>query len=76
MTAMIISNEKMDDIMKIVKFLEVSGLSINAVSETSKNEAEEHKFGFLGVLLGTLAGKPKIPGQRVIRTSEGAIKAV
>ena len=43
MTAIIISNEKMDDIMKIVKFLKVSGLLINAFSETSKNEAKQQK---------------------------------
>ena len=68
--------KKMDDIMKIAKFLKVSGLLKKAVSETSKNEAKEQKVGFLCVLLGTLAGTPKIPGQRVIRAGEGAIKAV
>ena len=37
------SNEKMNDIMKIVKSLEESGLLIKDVSETIKNEVKEHK---------------------------------
>ena len=44
----------MNDIMKIVKSLEESGLLINSVGETIKNEAKEKKAGFLGILLGTL----------------------
>ena len=36
--ALIISNEEMEDIMKIVKSLQESGLSIRGVSETIKNE--------------------------------------
>ena len=36
-TALIISNEEMGDIMKIVKSLEESGLVIKCVSETIKN---------------------------------------
>ena len=44
----------MNDIMKIVKPLEESGLLIKGVSETIQNEAKEQKSGFLGMLLGTL----------------------
>ena len=40
-TALIISNEEMNDIMKIVKFLEESGLIIKDIRETVKNEAKE-----------------------------------
>ena len=36
-TALISSNEEMNDIMKIVKSLEESGLLIKGVSETIKN---------------------------------------
>ena len=36
----IISNEEMDDIMKIIKFYEDSGLLIKGVCETIKNEAK------------------------------------
>ena len=39
--------------MKIVKFLEDSGLLIKGVSETIQNEAKEQKGGFLSMLLGT-----------------------
>ena len=53
-TTWIISNEEMNDIMKIVKSLEESELLINSVGETIKNEAKEKKAGFLGILLGTL----------------------
>ena len=45
-TALIISNEKMNDITKIVKSLEKSGLLINGVSETIKNEAKEQNGNF------------------------------
>ena len=39
-TALIISNEEMEDIMKIVKSLEESGLLKKGISETIKNEAK------------------------------------
>ena len=47
-TALIISNEEMNDIMEIVKSLEESRLLIKSVSETIKNEAKEQKGIFLG----------------------------
>ena len=42
-TALIYSKEEMNDIMKIVKPLEESGLLIKGVSETIKNEAKEQR---------------------------------
>ena len=45
-TTLIISNEEMEDIMKIVKSLEDSGLLIKGVSETIKNKAKEKKEDF------------------------------
>ena len=36
--------------LKIVKFLEDSGLLLEEVSETIKNEAKEQKGGFLSML--------------------------
>ena len=47
---LIIFTEEMNDIMKIVKSLEKSGLSIKGVSETIKNEAKEQQGRFLGFL--------------------------
>ena len=42
-TTLIISDDKMNDIIKIVKSLEESGLLIKRVSETIKNKAKEKK---------------------------------
>ena len=39
-TSLIISNEEMNDIMKIVKSLKKSGLLIKGVSQAIKNEAK------------------------------------
>ena len=53
----------MDDIMKIVKSIEESGLLLKGVSETIKTKAKEQKSGFLSMLLvfsllgNILAGK-------------------
>ena len=47
---MITSNHETEDIIKIVKSLEDSGLLLNGVSETIQNETKEHKGGFLSML--------------------------
>ena len=69
-TTLIISNEEMDDIMRLVKSLEESGLLIKAVSETVKNEVKEQKGKFLGMLLGTLGAS--LLGN--LSTSKGKIR--
>ena len=46
-TTLIISNEKMNDIMKIVQTLEDSNILFKAVTKTIKNETKKHKVGFL-----------------------------
>ena len=48
-TALIISNEEMEDIIKIVKSLEESRLLIERISEKVKNETEEQKGEFLAM---------------------------
>ena len=53
MTKLIIPNENMNGIMKIIKFLKESGLSLKLVSKTIKNEAKEQRDRFLSMLLGT-----------------------
>ena len=45
-TALTISNEEMEDIMKIVKSLEESRLLIKGASNTIKNKTKEQKGGF------------------------------
>ena len=53
-TTLTISNEEMNDIMKIVKALEDSNILLKGVTKTIKIETKERKRGFLGMLLGTL----------------------
>ena len=54
MTTLIISNDEIHDIIKIVKSLEDSGLLVKRVTETIQNEVKEQKGGFFSTLLGTL----------------------
>ena len=53
-TALITSNKDMEDLIKIVKSFEDSGLLLNEVTESVKNEVKEQRGGFLSMLLGTL----------------------
>ena len=46
-TTLIISNDEMESIMKIAKYLEDSGLLLKGVIETSQNEGKEQKGEFL-----------------------------
>ena len=75
---LIISNDEMNDILKIVKSLEDSGVLLKGVSETIKSEAEEQKGGFLSMLLGILGASllgNTLAGKGVIRAGEGTIRA-
>ena len=49
---LIILNEEMNDVMKIIKSLAEPGLLIKGVSQTIKNEAKEQKGRFVSMLLG------------------------
>ena len=81
------SNDEMKDIIKIVKSLKDSGLSLTRVSETVQNEGKEQKGGFLSILLVTLgasllgnilAGKGAIAmnqGRVINRAGEGIVRA-
>ena len=44
----------MEDIIKIVKSVETSGLLLKGVSKKIQNDVKEQKHGFLRMLLGTL----------------------
>ena len=77
-TTLIISNDEMNDVLKIVKSLEDSGVLLKGVSETIQNEVKEQRGGFLGMLLGTLFGdilSKGLSGKGVIRAGEGIIRA-
>ena len=68
-TALIISNEEMEDIMKIIKSLEKSGLLIKRISETNKNKGKEQKTKLLSMLLRILAASIlgyALVGKRII----------
>ena len=69
-TTLIISNDEMNDILKIVRSLEDSGVLLKGVGETVKNEAKEQSGGFLSRLLGTLGASllgNVLAGKGVIR---------
>ena len=53
-TTLIISNKDMDDLIKIVKSLEDSGLLLKGVTESVQNEVKEQQCGFFSMFLGTL----------------------
>ena len=53
-TTLIISNEEMNDMIKVVQALENSNILLKGVTKTIKNETKEQKVGFLSMLLGTL----------------------
>ena len=55
LTTLIILSYEIEDIIKIVKSLEDSGLSLKGFTETVQNEVKEQKGGFLSMLLGTLS---------------------
>ena len=77
-TTLIISNDEMEDIIKIVKSLEDSGLLLKGVSETIQNEAKEQKGGFLSMLLGTLGASLLgniLAGRGINRAGEGILRA-
>ena len=75
---LIISNDEINDIIKIVKSLEDSGLLLKGVSETVQNEAKEQKWGFLSMLLGTVDANLLgniLAGKGINRAGEGVIRA-
>ena len=53
-TTLIILNDEIEDMIKIVKSLEDSCLLLKGVTETVQKEVKGQKGGFLSLLLGTL----------------------
>ena len=71
---LIISNEEMKDIMKIVQALEDSDILLKGVTKTIKNERKEQKGGFLSTLLGTLGASllgNLLAGKGIVRAGSG-----
>ena len=77
-TTTIISNAEINEIMKIIKSLEESGLLIKGVRQTITNEAKEQIEGFLSILLGLLGASllgNQLTGKRRIRAGKGTVRA-
>ena len=84
-TTLMISNNEIEDLIKIVKSLEGSGLLLEGVTETVQNEVKEQKGGFLSVLLGILGASVlgnlltrrgiNKKGKGTIRAGEGVVRA-
>ena len=82
---LVIEQEDMNDIIKIIEALENSGILLKGVTKTIENETKEHRGGFLSMLLGTLGasllgnlltGRKGIvlAGEGVVRAGEGVKK--
>ena len=81
-TTLITSKDEMNDIIKVVKSLENSGVLLKGVSETIQHEAKEQRGGFLSMLLGTLGASllddilsNSLSGKGVIRACYGSKRA-
>ena len=76
-TTLLLSNEEMNDIMKMVQALQDSNILLKGVNKKTKNETKEQKGGFLSMLLGTLGASllgNLLTGKAVVRTDEGTIR--
>ena len=76
---LIIEQEDMNDIMKIIKALENSGILVKGVSKAIKNETKEQTGGFLSMLLGTLGASLLsnllTGGKGIMRAGDGIVRA-
>ena len=74
---LIIEQEDMNDIMKIIEALENSGILLKGVTKTIENETKEQRGGFLGMLLGALGasllGNLLTAGKGIMRAGEGSV---
>ena len=73
-TTLIISNEEMNGIMKIVQALEDSNVLLKGVTKTIKNKIKEQKGEFLSMLLDTLGASLLgniLAGKGILRAGSG-----
>ena len=74
---LVIEDEDMNDIMKIIEVLENSGILLKGVSKTIENETKEQRGGFLSMLRGTLGasllGNLLTGGKGIVRAGEGSV---
>ena len=77
-TTLIISNEEMNDIIKIVQALDDSNILLKGVTKTIKNETKERKGGFLRMLLAALGASllgNLITGKGIVRAGSGRLSS-
>ena len=76
---LIIEQEDMNDIMKIIEALENSGILLKGVTKTIEKEIKEQRGEFLGMLLGTLEasllGNLLTGGKSIMREDDGIVRA-
>ena len=76
---LIIEQEDMNDIIKIIEALENSGILLKGVTKTIENETKEQRGGLLSMLLGTLGASLLdnllIVGKGMMRAGEGIVRA-
>ena len=76
---LIIEQEDMNDIMKIIEALENSGILLKGVTKTIENETKEQRGGFLSMLLGTLGtsllGNLLSGGKGIMCAGDGIVRA-
>ena len=75
---LIIEQEDMNDIMKIIEALVNSGVLLKGVSKTIENETKEQRAGFLNMLLGTLGASllgNLLTGKGIMRAGDGIVRA-
>ena len=68
----------MEDLIKIVKLLQNSGLLLKGVMQSVQNEIKEQKGGFLSMLLGTLGASllgNMLAGKGINKAGEGVLRA-
>ena len=73
-TTLILSNEEMNDIIKVAQVLEDSNILLKGVTKTIINETKEQKGGFLSMLLGTLGASLSgnlLTGKGIVRAGSG-----
>ena len=76
---LIIEQEDMNYIMKIIEALENSGILLKGVGKTIENETKEQRGGFLSMLLGTLGasllGNLLTGGKGIMKAGDGIVRA-
>ena len=78
-TTLIIANEDMNEIMKIIEALENSGILLKGVAKIIENDTKEQKGGFLSMILGTLGASLLrnllSGGKGIMRAGVGIVRA-